>query len=484
MSVTAELSTLFAPVDALRAAGAILGWDRQLFMPPGGGEARGRAEARLLGLQKTILASDEFERALETTDPATARSAERIRKPIVRIPLALLQRKVEVSNRAYDVWRRAKPANDWTALAPHVEELFAIARESAEHLGYDEHPYDALLDLFEPGTTRREVTAMFDALGPGLRDLVREIASENEDAALDSGWSDDAEALLEVMRGVTAEIGLRPTDARLDLANNAFCSGTARGDARLTTRASDAFKGVVSSSLHEMGHALYGTNIAPEYDGTPRTYAHGLAAHESQSRLWENMVGRSRGFWTGFLPRFEARFPRLQGIGLDRFLGALNRVHPEPVRVGSDELTYNLHILIRYTLEVQLIEGKLEVRDLPEAWDALYEEHLGLRAKAPRDGVLQDVHWTRGSVGYFPTYSMGNIVSGALWDEITSEFDTDALFARGDFAPVLDWLTERVYRHGSGRTAREITGAGPHAYLDPAPWLGYARAKFAGSTRG
>ena len=476
--MTAELATLFAPVDALRAAGAILGWDRQLFMPSGGGEARGRHEARLLGLQKTILASDEFERALETADPATARSAERMRKPLMRVPLALLQRKVEVSNRAYDVWRKAKPANDWAALAPHIEELFAIARESAEHLGYEEHPYDALLDLFEPDTTHREVSAMFAALGPGLRDLVREAASEEADDALDSGWQGDEERLLDVMRGITAEIGLRASDARIDLANNAFCSGTSRGDARLTTRASDALKGVVSSTLHEMGHALYRTNIAPEWDGSPRTYAHGLAAHESQSRLWENMVGRSRGFWTFFLPRFEARFPRLRGIGAGRFLRALNRVHPEPVRVGADELTYNLHILVRTTLEVRLIEGGLSVRDLPEAWDALYEEHLGLRPKTLGEGVMQDVHWTRGSVGYFPTYAMGNVVSGALWSEIEGAFDTDALFARGEFAPVLDWLTERVYRHGSGRTAREITEAGPHAYLDPAPWLGYARAKF------
>ncbi len=477
------LAPLFAPVDALRAAGALMGWDRQLLMPSGGGDARGRHETRLLGLQRAILASEEFARALEEEpDPATRRSAERLRKPLVRIPLATLQRKVEVSNRAYDVWRKARAENDWPTLAPHIEELFAIARESADHLGYDAHPYDALLDLFEPGTTEREVRAMFGRLGPELRDLVATATSAAGDDALDAGWRAHEDGLLDLMRGVVAEIGLRPSDARIDLASNAFCSGTSRGDARLTTRASDALKGVVSSTLHEMGHALYATNLAPELDGTPRGYAHGLAAHESQSRLWENMVGRSRGFWTYFLPRFRERFPALADVGLDRFLRALNRVRPEPIRVGADELTYNLHILVRTELEIRLIEGTLAVRDLPEAWDDLYERHLGLRPKNAGEGVLQDVHWTRGSVGYFPTYAMGNVVSGALWAELGEAYDLDALFAAGDFAPVLSWLTERVYRHGSGRTAREITEAGPHAYLDPAPWIAYARAKFAPSS--
>lgn len=480
-----RLLDLFRPVDALRGATAILGWDRQLFMPPGGSSARGRHEAALLGLQKTILTGDEFDRALDDVRAEAdedglrvVRSAERFRKTMVRIPIELLQRRVAVSNEAYDVWKRAKAASDFPMLAPYYRELFALGREMADALGYQEHPYDALLDLFEPDTTHAQAKAMFDALKAPLKELIARASDETHDEVLDSGWKSDEEALLDTMREVVAAIGLRKDDARLDLANNAFCSGTGRGDARLTTRSSDAFKGVVSSSLHEMGHALYGTNIAPEWDGTPLTYAHGLAAHESQSRLWENMVGRSQGFWSHFLPFFQSRHPRLSEVSPNRFLKALNRVHPEPVRVGADELTYNLHILIRYELEVRVIEGALAVDDLPEAWNALYEEHLGIRPANDAEGVLQDVHWSRGSLGYFPTYAMGNIVGGSLWRELGAAFDLEADFARGEFTPVREWLTERVYRYGSGRTAREIVEAGGGTYLDPAPWLDYATAKF------
>lgn len=480
-----DLLELFRPVDALRGAAAVMGWDRQLWMPSGGSAARGAQESRLLGLQKTILTGDEFDRALDAVrveadeDGArVVRSAERLRKTMVRIPIELLQRRVALSNEAYDVWKRAKATNDFPLLAPYYRDLFAIAREMADALGYEEHPYDALLDLFEPDTTHRQAKAMFDRLKAPLRDLIARATDETTDEVLDSGWRAEEQALLATMREVLTKIGLRESDARLDLANNAFCSGTGRGDARLTTRASDAFKGVVSSSLHEMGHALYGTNIAPRWDGTPLTYAHGLAAHESQSRLWENMVGRSRGFWSHFLPLFQSRHPRLTSVGLDRFLLALNRVYPEPVRVGADELTYNFHILVRYELEVRLIEGTLAVDDLPEAWDALYQEHLGLRPASPGEGVLQDVHWSRGSVGYFPTYAMGNIVAGSLWAELGEKFDLESDFARGDFTPVREWLTERVYRWGSGRTAREIVEAGGGEYLDPSPWLRYAEAKF------
>lgn len=479
------LLDLFRPVDALKGAAAVMGWDRQLWMPTGGSAARGAQESRLLGLQKAILTGDEFDRALdavraegEEDGARIVRSAERIRKTMVRIPLDLLQRRVAISNEAYDVWKRAKATNDFPLLAPYYRDLFAIGREMADALDYEAHPYDALLDLFEPDTTHAQASAMFDALKAPLRDLIACATDEGGDEILDAGWRAEEDALLATMREVVTKIGLRADDARLDLANNAFCFGTGRGDARLTTRASDAFKGVVSSSLHEMGHALYGTNIDPRWDGSPLTYGHGLAAHESQSRLWENMVGRSYGFWSHFLPFFQSRHPRLTSVDLDRFLRALNRVRPEPVRVGADELTYNLHILIRYELEVRLIEGDLAVDDLPEAWDALYEEHLGLRPATSGEGVLQDVHWSRGSVGYFPTYAMGNIVAGSLWAELGTAFDLEADFARGDFTPVREWLTERVYRFGSGRTAREIVEAGGGTYLDPAPWLAYAESKF------
>ncbi|MER3496008.1 MAG: carboxypeptidase, partial [Armatimonadota bacterium] len=339
------------------------------------------------------------------------------------------------------------------------------------------HPYDALLDLFEPKTTLREVQGMFDGLATPLRTLV-DRARDDAPTALDAGWSGEAEAIRHAMVGICTTMGLSPGASRIDLATSAFCSGTSRGDSRLTTRASDALKGVLSSTLHEMGHALYALNIARELDGTPLSYGHGLAAHESQSRLWENMVGRSRGFWTFALPRLAESFPRLANLKVNDAVRSANRVRPEAIRVGSDELTYNLHILVRFELEVALVEGSLEVKNLPEAWNDAYERHLGLRPASDQEGVLQDVHWSRGSVGYFPTYAMGNIVGGSLWKELNNLGDLDAQFAQGEFTPVREWLTERVYRHGSGRFAREITEIGGATYLDPAPWLEYAEAKF------
>lgn len=246
----------------------------------------------------------------------------------------------------------------------------------------------------------------------------------------------------------------------------------------MTTRPSAHVKGVVSSSLHEMGHGLYEQGSPAEWADTPLAGGISLAVHESQSRLWENVVGRSAGFWTRFLPALKAEFPSID-LDVPGMVRAMNKVEPELVRVGADELTYNLHILVRFELEVELVTGRLAVRDLPEAWNAKYAEYLGLTPPDDAHGVLQDVHWSRGSVGYFPTYTFGNLIGLQIWETLLKEIpDPDALMAKGDFAPILRWLSERIYRQGKRYAPRELATRITGSPMRPDAWLRYAQSKY------
>ena len=487
MPAYADLLDRYREVAALRASANLLGWDQQVLMPAGGAAARAAHVGRLRRMAHERLTDDAtlrlVEEAARESDPETDEglAVAALRRELeteTRLPTELVVRKASLSSAAYEAWKAAKGTSDFGLLRPHLEGLFAVARETADALGYAEHPYDALIGLFERGATYAEARATFDAIKGPIVEMVRAIGErpEIDDSALRGDF--DAERLRRFAQKAASEIGFDFGRGRLDLCPNAFCSNLAPADVRMTTRHTDHVKGVVLSSLHEMGHGLYEQGIPAEWTDGPLGGGVSLAVHEASSRLWENVVGRSWGFWSRFLPGLKAEFPSI-GLEVDGMVRAMDKVKPEPVRVGADELTYNLHILVRFELEVEIVTGALAVRDLPEAWNAKYEAYLGLTPPNDALGCLQDVHWSRGSVGYFPTYAFGNLIGLQLWERLLEDVpDPDALMARGDFAPILGWLSERIYAQGRRYEPRELVTRVTGSPMRPDAWLRYARTKY------
>jgi carboxypeptidase Taq len=476
----------YRDIDAIDATISLMNWDRQVLMPPAATDARSAHVARLARMRHAILTSDAFRRSVEEVEresepgsiaAAAARALRRDLKTQGSLPSELVMRKARVSSDAYEVWKGAKANNDYPAMRPYLEQLYDINGETAECIGYKDHIYDALIDLFEEGATYADARAMFDAIkGPTVELLkdIRERGSAVDDSVLAKEF--DRPKLREFAQHAASTVGFSFDAGRLDICNNAFCTHLANNDIRMTTRPSDHFKGIVSSSLHEMGHGLYEQNSPPEFEGTPLAGGISLAVHESQSRLWENIVGRSLGFWSKLLPDLQARFPEFSAMDAEGMYRAMNKVEPTFVRVGSDEVSYNLHILVRFELETEILTGKTSFADLPEAWNAKYTEYLGIRPPTDTLGCLQDVHWSRGMVGYFPTYTMGNLISYQMWACL--ERDLGDALNRGDFGAILGWLKEKVYSQGKLFIPRELVTRVTGRPMEPADILAGLRAKY------
>jgi carboxypeptidase Taq len=484
-----DVLRLFADYNALESAIGLMNWDMQVLMPPLGAKARTAHIGILTSKAHAIITSDELGLALEkleaeaepgSEDAAMAVALRREVNIETKLPAELVDRKARVSSEAYETWKRAKATNDFPLLAPYYEQLFDIARETAELLGYREHVYDALIDLYEQGAKFSDAERMFVGIKQPIVSLVKRIREEGrpvDDSLLHGDW--DKETLRQFAERTIGAIGFDFDRGRLNLAPSAFCGGPSSSDIRMTTRASNHLKGILSSSLHEMGHALYEQNSPAKWDRTPLAGGISLAVHESQSRLWENIIGRSRGFWSHFLPSLQGTFPTLAQLDLDAFYRALSKVQPDFVRVGADELTYNLHILVRFELEVEILTNKLKIVDLPEAWNAKYTDYLGITPPTDTLGCLQDVHWSRGSVGYFPTYAMGNLIGGQMWKCLQTDIpNTDELMATGDFAPILGWLVDKVYSKAKTIRPTELVTQVTGRPMEPNDWLNYATAKY------
>jgi carboxypeptidase Taq len=487
MSAFDQLLTRYRDLCALEASVGLMNWDRQVLMPNGGGLARTEHVRRLSRMRHELLTSDEVAKYVEGAsrwaseeEQAQITVLKREIDHAQRMPLELIERKSKVSSDAYDVWRKCRQEGDYPPLAPYYAELFLIARETAEALGYKDHPYDALIDLYEEGSTHAEATETLGALKQPAIDLVREIQEEGrhiDSSFLERKW--DQEKLKSLMERVIGQIGFNLDSGRLDISGNAFCTHQGVGDVRMTTRPSNHMRGIVSSTLHEMGHALYEQNQRPDWEGTPLIGGVSLAVHESQSRTWENVVGRSLPFWNFFFPWFQEEFSFLGDYSTEEFYAAYCKVEPGFIRVGSDEVTYNLHILIRFELEVALMMGELEAKDLPDAWDTKYDEYLGIYPLDDSVGCLQDVHWARGSVGYFPTYSYGNLIGVQIWNKLKSELEgVDEMISKGSYRPIMDWLVEKVYGYGRLMPPKFLVEHVTGSKMQAQPWLDYADSKF------
>ena len=487
MSAFERVMVKYRELDALNSAIGLMNWDQQLLMPAGGLSARSEHLLRLSRIRHTILTSDEFRTDL---DDAKASGADQDQAAIrillaeveeaTKLPLDLIERKSKVTTDAYQTWRKAKQDNNYSLLAPYYKEVFEIAKETAECLTYKNHPYDALINLYEEDSTFAEAESTLGQIkGPSI-ELLKAIKGSKvsiDDSFLVRDWNNDR--LKMTMERIVRQIGFSLNNGRLDVANNAFCAGSGPGDVRMTTRPSEHIKGIVSSTLHEMGHGLYEQNQRADWAGTPLCGGVSLAVHESQSRTWENVIGRSYPFWKYFWTWFQEQHPFLAEYNVDQFYAAYNKVEPSFIRVGADEISYNLHILVRFEIEVEIITGKLDVKNLPEAWNAKYEEYLGIVPPTDSLGCMQDVHWSKGSIGYFPTYSYGNLIGVQIHNRMLSELpNCDELIQSGNFRPILDWLTEKVYGYGKLMPPKYLVEHIVGEPMKAQPWIDYATAKF------
>lgn len=485
----------------LASSAAVLHWDQRTYIPAKGHGHRAEQLAFLSGLVHDRVTDPERGKALDIleqsgtipldppgNDPELATKAANLREwrreydRVVKVPKDLAVDLARATSLAETAWEKARPANDWEEFRPHLEKVLKLRQQEADCIGYATEPYDALLDEYEPGETAASLAPVFTVLKTRLADLVKRIQNSDvkPDPAILAGPF-EVETQRAFATDVITAMGYDFQAGRMDVTAHPFSIGIGPGDSRITTRFSESkFDEALTGAMHEAGHAMYEMGLPAEHWGGPRGEAVSLGLHESQSRLWENMVGRSRAFWEFFLPRAQERFAALKGAALDDFVLALNRVEPSLIRVDADEVTYNLHVALRFELELDLLRGDLAVKDLPEAWNAKTEELLGITPPDFADGVMQDVHWSAGLIGYFPTYSLGNMYAAQLFHAAKTELgDLDALFSRGEFSPLLDWLRKKVHSQGMLHRPRDLMKLATGEDLNPDRLLGYLENKYA-----
>ncbi|HKO22017.1 MAG TPA: carboxypeptidase M32 [Candidatus Eisenbacteria bacterium] len=494
MDALQKLKQRLIEIDDLRRAGAVLSWDQTTYMPPAGGTARGRQMATLsrLAHQSFIdaetgrlldAAAKETESAPYESDEAslirvTRRRYDRDR----RMPASLVSEIEENAALSYQAWTVAKPANDFDSVRPHLERSLELSRRAAGcYPGYD-HIADPLIDTHDHGMKAADIRQLFHALRGRLEPLVQAIAArpQLDDSPLRK--SVPLETQLRFGLEVIRAFGFDFTRGRQDLTHHPFMTKFAHGDVRITTRSRDNdLTDSLFSTLHECGHALYEMGIDPALEGTPLSGGASSGVHESQSRLWENLVGRSRGFWECFLPRMQATFGRdLATVSVDAFYRAINRVERSLIRTDSDEATYNLHVMLRFDLELDLLEGKLAVKDLARVWRERFQASMGVSVPDDTNGVLQDVHWYHGLIGgQFQGYTLGNILSAQFFaTAVKARPEIPEDIRRGTFGGLHDWLRDNIYRHGSKFTPAELTKRVTGSELTIEPYMAYLEGKF------
>ena len=488
-----KLHDHLAPIEDLKAAAAVLRWDQETYMPEGGGEARAQQLSTLQSTAHERFVADEtgalLDRAADAvdgTDPldpdaALVRVTRRDYARAVRVPSSLVAELSKAKSEAQQAWTQARANDDFSRFAPHLERLTELSVEKAEAIGYENEPYDALLTEYEPGRTTVEVASLFDTLRNDLVSLVDAIddAPQIDDSILRGTYpQSDQQAF---GQSVIEDVGYDFDRGRQDVSAHPFTTSFSPNDVRLTTRYDeDNLASALFSKIHEAGHGLYEQGIDPALARTPLGDGASLSIHESQARLWENHVGRSRSFWHHYLPRLRETFPDTLGdIALKPFYRAINRVKPSLIRVEADEVTYHLHVMLRFELERGLIDGSVSVNELPERWNTAMDECLGVVPETDADGVLQDVHWSQGAFGYFPNYTLGTLTAAQFMETIRDDIaDVEAHIANGRFEPLLDWLRTHIHRHGRKLTAPDLLTRATGAELSAAPWLRYAHDKF------
>ena len=479
----------------LAAASSALEWDERTMLPPQAFEYRAeqltlfagllheRETDPRLGQWLAELAESPLAADRHSAAGTTIRQMKRDYDRQVKLPQSLVEELARTESLGQHAWEQARAANDFATFAPLLEKMFELKRAEAEAVGYDQTPYDALLDDYEPHERTATVTRVLAELREALVPLVGEIADSGRQpdlSILSRRYPVDAQATFS--RRAAEAIGFDFGRGRIDVTVHPFCTDLGPNDCRLTTRYDEHFFNTsFFTVLHEGGHGVYDQGLPGDWYGLPPGEAVSLGIHESQSRMWENLVGRSRAFWEHFFPAAQAAFPEaLKDASLDAFYFAVNDVRPSLIRVEADEATYNLHILLRFELEQALLDGDLTVADLPGAWNEKYENYLGIRPPNDTEGVLQDVHWSAGLVGYFPTYALGNLYASQFFEQADADVGPLApQFARGEFRPLTEWLRTAIHRHGQCYTASELVQQITKKPLSHAPLMRHLREKLA-----
>jgi len=489
-----RLRELVGVVADLAAAGSVLGWDQQTYMPRGGAGGRAMQLATLSRLAHERFVSDEMRAALEAAksevadldpdsdDARLVRKAVRDFDKARKVPPEWVGEFARITALAHQAWERARAEADFPQFQPQLKKIVELRRQYVDFFAPYDHVYDPLLDDFEPGMKTSEVKAVFEELRPQQVELVQAIVERGvpvDDCVVHQPF--DEQKQWDFGIEVIKAIGYDFDRGRQDKSVHPFTTGFGTGDVRITTRFDPNFLNTaLFGTMHEAGHAVYEQGINPDLDRTPLGTGASLAIHESQSRMWENQVGRSQAFWVAFYPRLQETFSsQLGDVDLEAFYRAINKVGRSLIRVEADEATYNLHIMLRFELEIELMEGGLAVADLPEAWNTKFQEFLGLTPPDDAKGVLQDVHWSGGMIGYFPTYALGNLIASQLWAKVEEDIpDLESKIEQGEFGDLLGWLRENIHKLGAKFEPMEllsrITGSG----LTAEPYLRYLRQKF------
>lgn len=489
-----ELKERLLVVYDLNKAANVLRWDQTTYMPSGGAASRGRQIATLSRLAHEKFTDPAVGQLLEELRPyeeslpydsdeaALLRVARRDYMRAVRVPSAFVQEVAEHLSASYQAWAQARPANDFRGVAPYLERTLELSRQYASFFPESRHPADPQIDLVDPGITAEFLCDFFARLRGQLLPLVREITARPaaDDSCLHRYFPLDRQ--WEFARQVIARCGYDFSRGRMDTTLHPYEISFAPGDVRIALRAKeDDLSELLFGAIHEAGHAMYEQGVAPTLEGTPLARGASSGLHESQSRLWENVVGRSLGFWKFFYPQLQAAFPgQLGDVPLETFYRAINKVEPSLIRTSADEVTYNLHVIIRFDLELALLEGNLAVSDLPEAWNERYREDLGVVPPDDRDGVLQDSHWYDTLLGgNFHGYTLGNVMAAQIFEaarqahrEIPEEIE------RGEFGTLHRWLVENIYRHGRKFMPLELLERATGRPLDLEPYIRYLREKY------
>lgn len=488
-----QLKVILGEVVDLRNVSQVLGWDQQTYMPPGSSEDRGYHLATIDQLAHVKFTSDEVGKLLDELEPWTAqldpdsdearlvKVTRREYDKLIKVPPDMVMEFSQITTAAFSVWQEARAQSNFAMFQPHLEKVVDWRRRYAALFAPYDHVYDPLLDDFEPGMKTADVKAIFDTLRPQQVALIQAIS---ESPQVDNSFlhqSFDEEKQWDFGVEAATKFGYDWDRGRQDKSAHPFTTSFGINDVRITTRfMPNYFSSAFFSTAHETGHALYDLGIDPALARTPLAGGTSLAVHESQSRMWENLVGRSLPFWEGFYPRLQEYFPdQLGNVSLESFYKGINRVQPSLIRVEADEATYNLHIMLRLEIEIGLMEGSLDVKDLPEVWNARMQEYLGQTPPNDTQGVLQDVHWSIGYLGYFSTYALGNLVSVQLWERINAEIpDLSEQIRRGEFSALLGWLREKIHRHGAKFEPQELVERITGSKIDPAPYMHYLTTKY------
>ena len=486
-----QLKERLGKVADLGRISRVLGWDQQTMMPPAGSRHRADHLSTLSRLAHELLTDPETGRLLEelrateeslerdSDDASLIRMTRRDYEKAVRVPTDLRAEMTRAAAEARPVWVEAKTESNFEKFLPALERNVELRKQYVECFDGIEEPYDILLDDFEPGTTTGEVRQVFEEIKPELISLVAELREEEiDDSFLQGAFPVDRQERL--AHEVVTLFGFRPDTWRLDPTEHPFASGAGVDDIRITTHYyPDSMKSLFST-MHEYGHGLYTHQLPRELERLPTGGPASLGIHESQSRLWENLVGRSAPFWRRFYPNAQEAFPeRLRNVDLDRFVAGINRVQPSLIRIKADEVTYGLHIMLRFELEQDIINGRVTLRDLPEVWNGRMSEYLGIEVPDDANGVLQDTHWASGLIGYFPTYLLGTVMSVQIWQKALEDNpDLEEEIERGEFASLREWLERNVHRHGRKFLPQEVLEKATGVTLNAKPYLKYLRAKY------